>query len=108
MDSEMDIVCFNEWDGSKGVYAAMEGALENLADHPSLVSRRDEQFAIWINYTAGGHWYGVPYTPCQSLVFLNEALFEKTGLPLPDTYWTCGFTALSIAGSTHTTNCSTL
>ena len=88
MDSEMDIVCFNEWDGIKGMYAAMEGALENLADHPSLVSRRDEQFAVWKNYTVGGLWYGVPHTPYQSLVFLNEALFEKTGLPLPDTHWT--------------------
>lgn len=88
MDSEMDIVCFNEWDGIKGMYAAMEGALENLAAYPSLVSRREEQFAVWKNYTADDLWYAFPHTPYQSLVFLNEVLFEKTGLLLPDTYWT--------------------
>lgn len=88
MDSEMDIVCFNEWDGVKGIYAAMEGALENLAEYPSLVSRQDEQFAVWKNYTVEALWYAVPSFPYQSLVFLNEALFEKTRLPLPDAHWT--------------------
>ncbi len=88
MDSEMDIVCFREWDGIKGMYAAMEGALENLAAYPSLVSRREEQFAVWKNYTADDLWYAVPHTPYQSLVFLNEVLFEKTGILLPDPHWT--------------------
>ncbi len=88
MDSEMDIVCFNEWDGIKGMYAAMEGALENLADHPSLVRCREEQFDVWKNYTVEDLWYGVPHSPLQSLVFLNVPLFEKTGLPLPDVHWT--------------------
>ena len=88
MDSDMDIVCFREWDGIKGMYAAMEGALENLADHASLVTRRDEQFCVWENYTVDDLWYGVPHSPYQSMVFLNEQLFEKTGLPLPSIHWT--------------------
>lgn len=88
MDNEMDIVCFREWDGIKGMYAAMEGALENLAGYPALVRCRNEQFEVWKNYTVGDLWYGVPSCPNQSLFFLNKALFEKTGLPLPDIHWT--------------------
>lgn len=88
MDPEMDIVCFSEWDGVEGMYAAMEGALENLSDDPALVKCRDAQFDLWKNYTVGDLWYGVPCSPYQSIVYLNEALFEELGIEMPDNHWT--------------------